>query len=56
MLASLGISMDAIPTTPKAEVKEEQPVQKEPSRDELKASLKIDSVKKNLLKRVKEYR
>ena len=56
LLASLGISMDAIPTTPKAEVKEEQPVQKEPSRDELKASLKIDSVKKNLLKRVKEYR
>ena len=49
-------SMDAIPTTPKAEVKEEQPVQKGPSRDELKASLKIDSVKKNLLKRVKEYR
>ena len=35
---------------------EEQPVQKGPSRDELKASLKIDSVKKNLLKRVKEYR
>ena len=56
LLASLGISMDAIPTTPKAEVKEEQPVQKGPSRDELKASLKIDSVKKNLLKRVKEYR
>ena len=56
LLASLGISMDVIPTTPKAEVKEEQPVQKGPSRDELKASLKIDSVKKNLLKRVKEYR
>ena len=56
LLASLGISMDAIPTTPKAEVKEEQPGQKGPSRDELKASLKIDSVKKNLLKRVKEYR
>ena len=56
LLASLGISMDAIPTTPKAEKKEEQPVQKGPSRDELKASLKIDSVKKNLLKRVKEYR
>ena len=56
LLAFLGISMDAIPTTPKAEVKEEQPVQKGPSRDELKASLKIDSVKKNLLKRVKEYR
>ena len=56
LLASLGISMDAIPTTPQAEVKEEQPVQKGPSRDELKASLKIDSVKKNLLKRVKEYR
>ena len=56
LLASLGISMDAIPTTPQAEKKEEQPVQKGPSRDELKASLKIDSVKKNLLKRVKEYR
>ena len=56
LLASLGISIDSIPTTPKAEVKEEQPVQKGPSRDELKASLKIDSVKKNLLKRVKEYR
>ena len=56
LLASLGISMDSIPTTPKAENKEEQPVQKGPSRDELKASLKIDSVKKNLLKRVKEYR
>ena len=56
LLASLGISIDSIPTTPKAEKKEEQPVQKGPSRDELKASLKIDSVKKNLLKRVKEYR
>ena len=56
LLASLGISIDSIPTTPQAEVKEEQPVQKGPSRDELKASLKIDSVKKNLLKRVKEYR
>ena len=56
LLASLGISMDAIPATPQAEKKEEQPVQKGPSRDELKASLKIDSVKKNLLKRVKEYR
>lgn len=56
LLASLGISIDSIPTTPQAEKKEEQPVQKEPSRDELKASLKIDSVKKNLLKRVKEYR
>ena len=56
LLASLGISMNAIPTTPQAEKKEEQPVQKGPSRDELKASLKIDSVKKNLLKRVKEYR
>ncbi len=56
LLASLGISMDSIPATPKAEKKEEQPVQKGPSRDELKASLKIDSVKKNLLKRVKEYR
>ena len=27
-----------------------------PSRDELKASLKIDSVKKNILKQIKEYR
>ena len=56
LLASLGISIDSIPTTPQAEKKEEQPVQKGPSRDELKASLKIDSVKKNLLKCVKEYR
>ena len=56
LLASLGISIDSIPTTPQAEKKEEQPLQKGPSRDELKASLKIDSVKKNLLKRVKEYR
>ena len=56
LLASLGISIDSIPTTPQTEKKEEQPVQKGPSRDELKASLKIDSVKKNLLKRVKEYR
>ena len=56
LLASLGISIDSIPTTPQAEKKEEQPVQTGPSRDELKASLKIDSVKKNLLKRVKEYR
>ena len=46
LLASLGISIDSIPTTPQAEKKEEQPVQKGPSRDELKASLKIDSVKK----------
>ena len=56
LLASLGIESMLIPTTPQAEKKEEQPVQKGPSRDELKASLKIDSVKKNLLKRVKEYR
>ena len=56
LLASLGISMDAISTIPEAGKREEQPVQKGPSRDELKASLKIDSVKKNLLKRVKEYR
>ena len=56
LLASLGISMDAISPTPEAEKREEQPAQKGPSRDELKASLKIDSVKKNLLKRVKEYR
>ena len=56
LLASLGISMDAISTTPEAGKREEQPVQKGPSRDELKASLKIDSVKKNLLKLVKEYR
>jgi len=28
----------------------------EPSRDELKASLKIDSVKKNILRQLKEYR
>ena len=56
LLASLGISMDSIPATPKTAEKEEQPVQKGPSRDELKASLKIDTVKKNLLKHVKEYR
>ena len=56
LLASLGISMDSIPVTPKTAEKEEQPVQKGPSRDELKASLKIDTVKKNLLKHVKEYR
>ena len=56
LLASLGISMDSIPATPKTAEKEEQSVQKGPSRDELKASLKIDTVKKNLLKHVKEYR
>ena len=56
LLATLGISMDSIPATPKTAEKEEQPVQKGPSRDELKASLKIDTVKKNLLKHVKEYR
>ena len=55
LLASLGISMDSISPSPLVDDKE-QPVKKGPSRDELKASLKIDSVKKNLLKRVKEYR
>lgn len=53
LLASLGISLDSIPAPA---VKEEQPGQQGPSRDELKASLKIDTNKKNLLKRIKEYR
>ncbi len=55
LLASLGISLDSIPT-PKTVQKETQPEQKGPSRDELKASLKIDTNKKNLLKQIKEYR
>ena len=55
LLASLGISLDSIPT-PKTVQKEKQPEQKGPSRDELKASLKIDTNKKNLLKQIKEYR
>ena len=53
LLVSLGISLDSIPAPA---VKEEQPGQQGPSRDELKASLKIDTNKKNLLKRIKEYR
>ena len=53
LLASLGISLNSIPAPV---VKEEQPGQQGPSRDELKASLKIDTNKKNLLKRIKEYR
>ena len=53
LLASLGISLNSIPASA---VKEEQPGQQGPSRDELKASLKIDTNKKNLLKRIKEYR
>ena len=53
LLASLGISLNSIPAPA---VKEEQPGQQGPSRDELKASLKIDTNKKNLLKRIKEYR
>ncbi len=40
-------------TTPKVE---EQIQKNSPSRDELKESLKIDSVKKDILKRLKEYR
>ncbi len=48
LLASLGIHLD--------DVKTSKPEPKGTSRDELKASLKIDSVKKNLLKRLKEYR
>ena len=53
LLASLGISLNSIPAPV---VREEQPGQQGPSRDELKASLKIDTNKKNLLKRIKEYR
>ena len=55
LLASLGIDLGSVKTSKPVETKR-QPEKKGPSRDELKASLKIDSTKKNLLKRLKEYR
>ena len=54
LLASLGISLDDTPSAPKTKT---EPVEiKGPSRDEIKASLKIDSEKKQTLKKLKEYR
>ena len=72
LLASLGIDLGVVLTTNNAVVNSQVVITDEedeipdgidesvqyfsPSRDELKSSLKIDSVKKNILKQIKEYR
>ena len=56
LLASLGIDLGSVTATVDKLEELEQPLNDGPSRDELKASLKIDSVKKNILKKLKEYR
>ncbi len=56
LLASLGIDLDSIVVTPDSIESINKTLYNEPSRDELKASLKIDSVKKNILRKLKEYR
>ena len=50
LLASLGIDLNSVQSTVDSQINDG------PSRDELKASLKIDSVKKDILKRLKDYR
>ncbi|MBE5944567.1 MAG: hypothetical protein E7258_06575 [Lachnospiraceae bacterium] len=56
LLASLGIDLSSISVTSSSIESINETLYNEPSRDELKASLKIDSVKKNILRQLKEYR
>ena len=52
LLASLGIDINGVTTSDEKTVVSNNG----PSRDEIKASLKIDSVKKNILIKLKDYR
>ena len=56
LLASLGIDLGSITVSNDSMESINKTLYNEPSRDELKASLKIDSVKKDILKKIKEYR
>ncbi|MGN0152506.1 MAG: hypothetical protein ACI39Q_08530, partial [Wujia sp.] len=56
LLASLGIDLDSVSVSAETHVGIDETFYDGPSRDELKASLKIDSVKKNILKKLKDYR
>lgn len=56
LLASLGIDMESISVTAEDYDSVSEALYDGPSRDELKTSLKIDSVKKDILKKLKEYR
>ena len=56
LLASLGIDLGSVAPTTTSYAQINETLYEGPSRDELKASLKIDSVKKNILNKLKEYR
>ncbi len=56
LLASLGIDLGSITVTSNSIESINETLYDEPSRDELKSSLKIDSVKKNILRKLKEHR
>ncbi len=56
LLASLGIDLSSVTVTSDSIDSINKTLYNEPSRDEIKSSLKIDSVKKDLLKKLKEYR
>lgn len=56
LLASLGIEMEDIVTTSDSYDNMSEALYDGPSRDELKASLKIDSTKRDILRKLKEYR
>ncbi len=56
LLASLGIEMEDIVTTSDSYDNMSETLYDGPSRDELKASLKIDSAKRDILRKLKEYR
>ena len=56
LLASLGIDLGSVATTTTSYDKINETLYEGPSRDELKSSLKIDSVKKDILKKLKDYR
>ncbi len=56
LLASLGIDLGSITVTSNSIESINETLYDGPSRDELKSSLKIDSVKKNILRKLKEHR
>lgn len=56
LLASLGIELSDIAATPDSYDNMSETLYDGPSRDELKASLKIDSAKRDILRKLKEYR
>ncbi len=56
LLASLGIDLSSIAVTSNSIESINETLYHGPSRDELKSSLKIDSVKKNILRKLKEHR